>query len=276
MRYLSVRGVSWLVCAWLVAGCGSDEGGDGSSPQSGSGLERLGLAPADAERYAVEGLATGQVYPPYGVGSAFKALGDDDRAELVEELGTWARDYVGSDAFEAAYAEFRESRRPVEVVYEESVDEALERWVAESKQQMEEVRTQSVPLLPEADRAEMLRQIDEQIAAIENPEMQAIQRQSIEMQRQSEKTSYEESMADWTSRYPEDPDALVRERLSTFLAACEDVDFDADLVEEYGRMKFEDPAYEQKPAEWKYCFRAGEESVEVARDVAKDWLDDLD
>jgi hypothetical protein len=268
--------VVWFVCACLVVGCGSDGGGDSGSPKSGSGLERLGLAPADAERYAVEGLATGQVYPPYGVGSAFKALGADDRAELVEELGAWARDYVGSDAFEAAYAEFRESRRPVEVVYEESVDEAVERWVEENKRQMEAVRTQSVPLVPEADRAEMLRQIDEQIETLEKAETQAFQRQSIEMQRQAEKDSYESSMADWTSRYPEDPDALVRERLSTFLATCEDVDFDADLVEEYGRMKFESPAYEQKPAEWKYCFRAGEESVEIARDIAKDWLADLD
>ena len=40
-------------------------------------------------------------------------------------------------------------------------------------------------------------------------------------------------------------------------------------------MKFANPAYEQKPTEWKLCFRAGREPVEAAKALATAWLKEI-
>ena len=40
-------------------------------------------------------------------------------------------------------------------------------------------------------------------------------------------------------------------------------------------MAFVDPRYEEKPSEWKVCYRAGKEPVETARAMAQEWLQEM-
>ena len=47
---------------------------------------------------------------------------------------------------------------------------------------------------------------------------------------------------------------------------------DAALVRRGGKMVFVDPALESKPETWKQLYRAGQPSVDAARDAATAWL----
>jgi hypothetical protein len=73
------------------------------------------------------------------------------------------------------------------------------------------------------------------------------------------------------TRYPSDPQELIKKRLEEFLEISGSVDFDAEMR---GSM-FADPAYERKDDKWKMCFRAGKQVVGAAREEAKKWLDEL-
>jgi hypothetical protein len=53
------------------------------------------------------------------------------------------------------------------------------------------------------------------------------------------------------------------------------VDFDAKLEPRDGKLRFVDPQYERKPADWKLCYCAGRPAVEAARAAAQAWLAEL-
>jgi hypothetical protein len=71
-----------------------------------------------------------------------------------------------------------------------------------------------------------------------------------------------------------DPDVQLAKRLEAFLAATEDVDFDAKTQGE-GIKRFVKDEYEAKAPEWKMCYRAGKETTEAIRAFARDWLAEL-
>jgi hypothetical protein len=68
---------------------------------------------------------------------------------------------------------------------------------------------------------------------------------------------------------------LIAKRLREFLAVSADVDFAAKLTSKNGKMIFENPSYEQKPGQWKMCFRAGKDATAAARAAAQAWLKEL-
>lgn len=72
-------------------------------------------------------------------------------------------------------------------------------------------------------------------------------------------------------KYPSNPDELVKKRLEDFLAISATVDFHAQLN---GR-EFVNPEYRKKSPQWKMCYRAGEHVVQVAREEAQQWLNEL-
>jgi hypothetical protein len=270
---MSLRRVGTLV--WLVLIMSACGGNDPTVPDS-SALQRLGVAETDAQRYALDALATGQ---PYGLvaaaGRAFNALADGERAVVIEGLAGWARSYFDSDLFRSAYAERRSSSRPQPPSHSETVDEAVERWSREGLEQLAQSRQKVVPMLPEADRADLLESLDAMEAQYRDPDFVALHRQGVEMQRAADRTAVEAALMRWEEELPENHDDLIERHLQAFLATCADVDFDAELVERYGLLRFADPTYERKPWEWKVCFRAGQDSVEVAREAAKTWLSAL-
>jgi len=79
--------------------------------------------------------------------------------------------------------------------------------------------------------------------------------------REEDKLENEATVLEWETRYPDDPRMLVIRRIKQFLALSGSVDFNAKLVESGGRKRFVNPDYEAKPGEWKFCYRAGRESV---------------
>jgi len=77
---------------------------------------------------------------------------------------------------------------------------------------------------------------------------------------------------------PADARSVIATRLREFLALSATVDFGAKLVpcRNSDRSCFADPAYEQKPGDWKKLYRAGKEPVEAARAFATRWLADIE
>lgn len=73
------------------------------------------------------------------------------------------------------------------------------------------------------------------------------------------------------SRYPADPQELVKKRLEEFIEISGTVDFDAEMR---GTM-FANPKYEDKDDKWKMCYRVGKEVIGAAREESKKWLEEL-
>lgn len=99
--------------------------------------------------------------------------------------------------------------------------------------------------------------------------------QMREMTIAEDKKRNEGELTDWERRYPADPRVLIKKRINDFLAASSGIDFTAKLLPRGDKMVFVNGEYEQKPAEWKLCFRAGKEATEAARSIAKGWLAEL-
>ena len=74
---------------------------------------------------------------------------------------------------------------------------------------------------------------------------------------------------------PADPRAGLKRALKDFLDRTAGIDYAAALRTESGKKKFASAALEQKPREWKMCFRAGKEACEAARTFASSWLAEL-
>jgi hypothetical protein len=253
-----------------VFGCGGgDRAADGKSA-----LEQLQLSEADAERFTADKLVRND-FAYYAVSRAFKALDGDARASVVKGAASWAKVYLGSDAFAASYAKMRADAKPTLTEYTESVDEELERTLEKQRAEFEESR-KSFASLPEDTRKSLEESFEATMKMMDEPQMRDIQRQGIEQRRVQEKESYETALVDWEKNYPEDVKELITLRLRDFLVTTEGMDFDAELEERDGRQFFEDPDLEAKSGEWKVYFRAGEEAVTAAREAATEWLDDID
>lgn len=69
--------------------------------------------------------------------------------------------------------------------------------------------------------------------------------------------------------------AQVKERLTYFLAETKQMAWDAKLEERDGRRRFVSGTLEAKPGWWKFCWRAGPEATNAAREFAAQWLAEL-
>ena len=122
-----------------------------------------------------------------------------------------------------------------------------------------------------------IQQMRAQMEAMEkDPQQKELMRQMTEMARAEDKKRYEEQLKAWEEKFPAEPRVLIKKRINDFLAASADVDFSAKLLPRGDKMVFANEEYEQKPPEWKVCFRAGKEATEAARAFAKAWLAELE
>jgi hypothetical protein len=254
----------------VIAGCGgSDDSADGDNV-----LVTLGLTEPDAQQYTTDKLLFDS-FAYYAVAKSFKALEDDARADVIRDVASWGRTYLESDAFAERYAQQRKDAEPIRPEYTESVDDELERTLEKQATDFEETR-KAFANLDEATREGLEESLETSIRMMNDPQMIEMQKQGIEQQRAAAQAEYVDSHARWEQEYPEDVSALIEHRLRDFLETTEDMDFDADLEERNGKQVFEDPELEANPADWKVYFRAGEEAVTAAREVAAEWLDDID
>lgn len=241
-------------------------------------LAGLGVQELTAKQEMVQTLADG--YVPWHLGAkAFKVAPAPARAAMVKAAMAWAKVYTETPAFRADYDRRRAQDTPAPPKPKGAPDAQLAVQRAEQKKQLDEMRANIAKMPPEMRKQmeDTVKQVEAQFAAQEKDvQMTAIMKQSFEMQAAEEKKAYEGRVAAHEKRFPADPKTLIARRLQEFLEVTRDVDFGATLVAgRGGKMVFANAAYEEKPPEWKLCYRAGREPVEAARGVAAGWLEAL-
>lgn len=271
MREMTATGV-----LALLVGAGAVYALQGGAEDS---LRQVGVGADSARNYIFNSITSGEL--SYPASKALKQIPPEVRAGIVAGLGTFARAYLESAAFAEEYRKFRESRKPEPPEPQTTVDQDRQRFKEELTRSIQQAE-ESLKTTP-AEYREGIEQtiafLREQLKAVDDPdnpmfssEMQQFKQEAA----QAARREHEQRLAQWEREYPADPKAMVRSRLEQFLRESEGVDYAARLkTAADGKLVFENPAYERKPANWKLCYRAGKETVEAAREFARNWLDEL-
>ena len=238
---------------------------------------RLGITEAKAQTESVQALAGGNV-PFYLVAKPVMAAPPTARAALVVEGLTWAKRFAASAQFKTAYAAVRNERKPEAPESKGTPDARVKAQFDGQRRSIEEAKKNLAALTP-AQRKElepMIKQMEESLAkSVSDPAMLAMMKANAAAEDQDAKDRYQMALAAWEKEYPADSSVLVAGRLHQFLDACGSIDFAAKLVTTGGRKLFADAQYQEKPGEWKLCFRAGRETVDAAKTFATAWLAEL-
>jgi hypothetical protein len=237
-------------------------------------IAQLGITVIDARERVMGAVSAGDV--PSGIpADAFKKLPASARAALVTDSIAWAKTYVNTVEFRAAYTQFRASTKPEPPQFQGSAEDEFKAKQAQQAADIAQSRTM-LSQLPADQRASLEEMLTRAEQNMKSPEMQKIIRDNIAAERADQQQGYQKGLADWQSSYPENPQVLVARRLRRFVDTCTNVDFNAQLVPRDGSMVFANAQYEQQSGEWKMCFRAGREAVTAARTAATAWLKEVE
>jgi hypothetical protein len=181
---------------------------------------------------------------------------------------------VNSAAFKTAYLRSRDEQKPTPPSFEGSVDDEAKRKQDEQAKSLAESRA-ALASLPADQRAQLEAVFKATEAQMKDPQMIALMRQGVEVERARAQQNYQTDLQRWQKTMPVDPNALVARRLRSFLDLSASVDFDAKLQGTGTERRFVNEDYQSKPSDWKMCFRAGKEAVAAARADATSWLKEL-
>lgn len=241
-------------------------------------LTKLGLDPGVAKAGVLESLASGSAYNQAAF-KAFKSLPGMARETVVRAGLAWIKTYAASAEFKAAYQELRQRQKPQPPEARPAADAQMVKMKADMERSVAEIRKNMAAMDAETRKVmeASIKAMRAQVAQMEkDPQQKELMRQVAEMSTAEDKQRFEEKLKEWEQRYPADPRLLIQRRIREFLAASAGVDFTAKLLSRGDKMVFANEAYEQKPAEWKLCFRAGKEATGAARAFAGTWLAELD
>jgi len=260
-----------LMIPGMAAGNIAKQGGDDV-------LSKLNLAPAAAKEGALVSLTSGIVNNDAAF-KAFKILPAAARAEIVRAGLGWVKSYTATAEFKASYQELRDKEKPKSPAPPISVDDETKKMKSDMEKSIAEMRQNMAAMDAETRQAmeAAIQQMRAQMETMEkNPEQRETMRQAKEMSATEDQKSYKKKLEAWEKQYPADPRALIKMRIKAFLTASAGIDFAAKLMPQGKKMVFANAQYEQKPPEWKLCFRAGREATEAARAFAQSWLAELD
>lgn len=242
-------------------------------------LETLKLAKDDAESAIWRSFSYGAYGGP--MSPAWHNFSVSVRVSMIQEIGSFARNYTRSEDFKKRYAAYREEQKPaapkpfvgVEGLKKEQRD-ALTKSIKESKETLKTLSGEVRKGMEEGIKSmeDMLKELDNPNNPMFGPEVNQMLKQGWDQENQN----YQQALDAWKAEWPESPTALIRKRLTDFLELSSTVDFSAKLTRSAnGKMVFVNAGYESKPSDWKLLFRCGKESVDAARVVASEWLGEL-
>jgi hypothetical protein len=235
---------------------------------------RLGLTEPQAHELFSRSLEDGGLSMGSSAAKAFVALPPAARAALVDAGFAWTKAYVSSAAFKTAYLRSRDEQKPTPPSFDGSVDDEVKRKQDEQAKSLAESRA-ALASLPADQRAQLEAIFKASEAQMKDPQMIALMRQGVELDRAQAQQSYQADLERWQKTMPADPNVLVARRLRSFLDLSASVDFAAKLQGTGTEQRFVDEDYQSKPSDWKMCFRAGKDAVTAARADATSWLKEL-
>ena len=217
---------------------------------------------------------TARWYNPFEAPAKLKTLAPAERVAVVNALGAAAKAWFDTPEFKAAYKKKYDDSLPADLKPPKTAKQIADEMRAQLRKgqaEMEEALkgfSGDMRKQMEAAAAQMRAQAKEQEALIDTMAAQ---------QAQEEKARYDEA-----KNRPPDPDAApadprvaLKRGLKEFLDRTAGIDYAAALKATSGRKVFVNAAFEQKPKEWKQCFRAGKDACEAARAFATNWLAEL-
>ncbi len=248
-----------------------------AAPGGNDVLAKLGLTPAAAGDGILDALASGTPYNEAAM-KAFNALPAAARAAVVTAGLSWIKAYAGSNEFADAYRRFREKEKPQPPAPRPSADDEIKRMKADTEKSIAEMRKNMAAMDAETKKTMegVIKEMRAQLERMEkDPGQRDLMRQMTEMSAVEDRKRHENELKEWELRYPADSRVLIKKRINDFLVMSAGVDFTAKLVPRGELAVFADEGYEEKPSDWKLCFRAGKEATTAARAFAKDWLSEL-
>ena len=239
-------------------------------------LKEMKTTKTAVQDFVQSSIGYGSLYYP----SACSKIPKDKRPALVRAVGDFARTFVKTDVFKQWYEGYREDRKPKEPELMPLSAETRKKQIADMKKAIadQEKAQASAPADQKALYKDIITSFRESLKQFENQDKSndAQMDAYIKQANAAATQEYKEKLAKFESEYPAgNPKALVRRRLQEFLDISANVDYNAKLVKKGDMWEFANPAYENKDGKWKMAFRAGKETTEAARAVAKDWLKDL-
>jgi hypothetical protein len=240
--------------------------------------KQLGISQADANRNIINSSFYGHLQY-YGAKNA-KNITGQERIAVVKELAAYAKQYCNSSDFKDQYQKFRERKKPqppidmrvsadeIRAQEKKRLEDGIKLMEANANSPNEKLRN-SVP----ARIAAMQKELSE----LNNPDNRVIKARVDNANRSYEYglKAHKDALAKLETQYPENPQLLIKKRLEELLAATSDIDYSAELKEQYGKKVFVNPAYQAKSEDWKLAYRAGKETTDVVRAIAQQWLQQI-
>lgn len=216
----------------------------------------------------------------YGVRNA-KNIAVNDRAAIAKDLLNYTKEYISGTEFKKQYEELRKGAKPQEPVIKalRSISEIQKDEIAKTEKGIKDTEKTIKEVNAEMAKGiqPVLDMLRKNLKDYQNPnhEYFAAIAMGEKYQQENEEKRYKERMQQWEKSYPENLNNFIGDKLKKMLDYTKGIDYNAALVEKYGKKRFVNPAYESKGTEWKQGFRAGKDITEPARVFAEKWLTEL-
>ena len=210
-----------------------------------------------------------------------KNIALNDRASIARDLLQYTKEFIGGAGFKKQYEDLRISAKPGEPVLKplRSIAEIQKDEIAKTEKAIKETEKTLRELSPDIAKGvqPVLDMQRKNLKEFQDPkhEMFAAIAMGEKYQQEDEAKRYKEQMQRWQKEYPENINDFIAAKLKKMLDYTKDIDYNAELVEKYGKKRFVNPVYESKRTEWKQGYRAGKEVTEQARSFAQKWLAEL-
>lgn len=216
----------------------------------------------------------------YGVKN-LKNIATSDKAAITKDLLNYTKEYITGAEFKKQYEELRKSAKPQEPVSKplRSIQEIQKDEIAKTEKGIKDTEKTIKEVNAEMAKGiqPVLDMLRKNLKEYQNPnhEYFAAIAMGEKYQQENDVKRYKEHMQQWETNFPENLNNFVADKLKKMLEYTKGIDYNAALVEKYGKKRFVNPTYEGKRTEWKQGFRAGKEVTEQARAFAEKWLSEL-
>jgi len=246
-------------------------------------FERIGTTREQLNDRIFVSLREGRLYMPASVISrriSFKSMLFDSKKQLLEDLGTYMKQYVLSEEFNTKYQAYRKTLAPRQ---QQDVEAGLDRIAEQYRKELATAeRMLAASRTPEerASNEKWVQKWKDRLKPYEDKSSAAYakEKKNAEALKGLYEMAGKTKQQQLDTRFPADVKEMVKQRLERFLTLSAEIDFNATLKDD-GHVKdrkvFTNFFYEQKPADWKLCYRLGKETTNLFRAYAQQWLKEL-
>jgi predicted phage tail protein len=193
----------------------------------------------------------------------------------------YTKEYISGAEFRKQYEDMRKNAKPQEPVLKplRSIPEIQKDEISKTEKSIRDAEKTIREVNADMAKAmqPVLDMLRKNLKDFQNPDHEYFS--SIAMgekyQQEGQLKNYKDDMKKWETDFPENINAFIGDKLKKMLEYTKGIDYNAALIDKYGKKRFVNPAYEGKRTEWKQGFRAGKEVTEQARAFGENWLTHL-